>query len=107
MPTKQLAKVKKLIAATPPEWKDGRLVLKRPTKNTLWATQSQMSKHRDIPTSLFRWFASLLPEDHLREVDYGYYEVQEMTEAAAGLLIANREVAPVSWTVTGQRAFSV
>ncbi len=74
----------------PQEWSDGRVVLQPPGKDATWRTQSYLSKHKGIPTSLFKWFTSLLPEAHLREVDYGYYKVQEMTEAAAGLLVENR-----------------
>ena len=77
-------------ASPPQEWSDGRVVLQPPGKDATWRTQSYLSKHKGIPTSLFKWFTSLLPEAHLREVDYGYYKVQEMTEAAAGLLVENR-----------------
>ena len=77
-------------AFPPEEWSDGRVVLPPAGKDATWRTQSYLSKHKGIPTSLFKWFTSLLPEAHLREVDYGYYKVQEMTEAAAGLLVENR-----------------
>ena len=80
----------KADASPPQEWIDGRIVLKPPARSTTWRTQSYLSKHQGIPTSLFKWFTSLLPESHLREVDYGYYKVQEMTGVAACLLVENR-----------------
>jgi hypothetical protein len=77
-------------AEAPREWVDQRIVLAHPGQKAVWRTQSFLSKHKGIPTSLFKWFTTLLPEAHLREVDLGYYKVQEMTEVAAGLLVAHR-----------------
>lgn len=77
-------------AEAPREWVDQRIVLAHPGQKAFWRTQSYLSKHKGIPTSLFKWFTTLLPEAHLREVDLGYYKVQEMTEVAAGLLVAHR-----------------
>jgi predicted DNA-binding WGR domain protein len=77
-------------AVPPQEWLDGRVVLQPPMEGATWQTQSYLSKHKDIPTSLFKWFTSLLPNGHLREIDYGYFRTQEMTEAAAYLLVEHR-----------------
>jgi hypothetical protein len=89
-------RLKKLLSArkdkteAPHEWVHQRIVLAHPGKKAVWRTQSYLSKHKGIPTSLFKWFTTLLPEAHLREVDLGSYKVQEMTEVAAGLLMAHR-----------------
>ena len=93
--TKRLKKLLRAAApqckeSPPPEWKDGRIVLNRPVKNSVWVTQSHMSKHKNVPSSLFKWFISLLPKEHIRDVDHGFYVVQEVSDAAAGLLVENR-----------------
>ena len=72
----------------PKEWVDGRVALKPPKKSVTWRSQTYLSKHNDIPTSLFKWFTSLLPKAHVR--DDGYYGTQLMTEVAADLLVKNR-----------------
>ena len=77
-------------AVPPQEWLDGRVVLQPAMEGATWQTQSYLYKHKDIPTSLFKWFTTLLPNDHLREIDYGYFKTQEMTEAAACLLVEHR-----------------
>ena len=77
-------------SVAPPEWVNGAIVLRPPGPNSEWRTQSRLSKHSDVPTSLLKWFITLLPKEHIRDVDYGYYVVHEVSDAAAGLLVDNR-----------------
>jgi len=76
-------------AKAPPEWVNEAIVLTAPESGTYWCTQSSLLKHAGIPNSLFKWFTTLLPADHRRDDNYGYY-LENITAAAAALLISNR-----------------
>ena len=75
----------------PAEWIDDSVVLPPPASNVPWITQSSLSKHEDIPTTLFKWLMPLLPASHVREVDSGRFKNSEITEQAAALLISNKD----------------
>ncbi len=92
-------RLKKLAKATQPqpfkncpaEWADDRVVIPPPASSVQWITQSYLSKHEDIPTTLFKWFMQFLPASHVREVDSGRFKTSEITEQAAAILTSNKE----------------
>ena len=73
----------------PAEWVDDAVVLSPPASEVRWISQTSLSKHKDIPISLFRWFTPFLPASHVSKLEI-WKACAQISEQAADLLVNNR-----------------